>query len=38
MNIELFREYCLSLGEVEEKKLVANLFGIVGKKYGKKQK
>ena len=38
MNIESFREYCLSLGEVEEKKLVANSFGIVRGKYGKKQK
>ncbi len=38
MNVIDFREYCLSLGEVEEKKLVANSFGIVRKKYGKKQK
>ena len=38
MNIESFHEYCLSLGEVEEKKLVANSFGIVRKKYEKKQK
>ena len=38
MNIESFREFCLSLGEVEEKKLVANSFRVVRKKYGKKQK
>ena len=41
MNVEDFREYCLSLGEVEEellKELVAGSFEIVKGKYEKKKK